>query len=227
MKRVILESSDPTASHERYRALIKSQPGFAETHFRLARLLQRDGAMEEAYHEYILARDLDAHPMRCLSSFQEVYRQLAPRYGAILVDGQAVFHARHPLGLLDDYLFNDAMHPSFEGHVALAEAVLAGLKEAQAFGWPSSQPAPAIDLEECARHFDVTTVTWKQACRFAAGFYRATAPIRLDPAERSLKASRYDSLIQELNGGSFPGRLDFPGIGVESVSTRVRRGTGK
>ena len=80
--------------------------------------------------------------MRCPTAFQDVYRELAPRYGAILVDGQAVLRDRHPRGLLDDDLFNDAMHPSFEGQVALAEAVLAGLRERQAFGWPASRPAP-------------------------------------------------------------------------------------
>ncbi len=120
--------------------MIERQPEFAEIHFRLARLLEQAGALQEAYREYILARDLDGHPTRCPTAFQDVYRSLAPRYGAILVDGQAVFHARHPHGLLDDYLFNDGMHPSLEGQVALAEAVLAGLKEHHALGWPASCP---------------------------------------------------------------------------------------
>ena len=108
-----------------------------------------------------------------------------PVIDAILVDGQAVLRDRHPRWLLDDYLFNDGMHPSFEGQVALAEAILAGLREHQAFGWPASRPAPVIELADCARHFDVTTATWKEVCRFAAGFYRTTLPIRFDPAERA------------------------------------------
>ena len=113
--------------------------------------------------------------MRCPTPFQDVYRELAARHDSILVDGQAVFHSRHPRGLLDDSLFNDGMHPSFEGHVMLAESILEELKRRGAFGWPSSLAAPRIDPDECAGHFDITTATWKEVCRFAAGFYRTTS----------------------------------------------------
>ena len=83
------EQTDPAGSIAAYRALIERQPGFAESHFRLARLLEARGDYEEAYRHYIEARDLDGHPFRCLTSFQDVYRELASEYEAILVDGQA------------------------------------------------------------------------------------------------------------------------------------------
>ena len=67
-----------------------SSPASRRPHFRLARLLEQAEAHEEAYREYVKARDLDGHPMRCPTAFQDVYRQLAPRFGAILVDGQEV-----------------------------------------------------------------------------------------------------------------------------------------
>jgi lysophospholipase L1-like esterase len=216
-----LEPIDPQQSIQRYRGLIARQPGFAETHFRLARLLEQAGTHEEAYREYILARDLDGHPMRCLTSFQDVYRELAPRYGAILVDGQAVFHARHPHGLLDDFLFNDGMHPSFEGHVALAESVLAGLREHQAFGWPASCPAPAVELAACASHFDLTPATWKAVCRFTAGFYWTTLRIRFDPTEREAKARHHENGLRRLADGDPPDLLDLAGIGLLPVRKRI------
>jgi lysophospholipase L1-like esterase len=209
-----LESTDSGESVRRYRALILRQPGFAEAHFRLARRLEADGALDEAYREYALARDLDGHPMRCPTPFQDVYRELAARYGAILVDGQAVFHARHPRGLLDDSLFNDGMHPSFEGYVALAEAILEELKRHGAFRWPGAPPAPKIDLAECSGHFDVTTATWKEVCKFAAGFYRATMPIRHDPAERAAKARRYEDGLRRLEAGEPAESLGIPGVGI-------------
>ena len=101
------EEADPAGSIAAYRVLIERQPGFAESHFRLARLLEARARYEEAYLHYIEARDLDGHPLRCLSSFQNVYREMASKFKAILIDGQAVFHSRHPHGMLDDYLFND------------------------------------------------------------------------------------------------------------------------
>jgi lysophospholipase L1-like esterase len=109
------EEADPAGSIAAYRVLIERQPGFAESHFRLARLLEARGRYEEAYLHYIEARDIDGHPLRCLSSFQNVYREMASKFKAILIDGQAVFHSRHPHGMLDDYLFNDGFHPSLKG----------------------------------------------------------------------------------------------------------------
>jgi hypothetical protein len=212
-----LESSDPREGERRYRDLIARQPGFAEARFRLARRLEARGAFDEAYREYVVARDLDGHPMRCPTPFQDFYRELAARYGAVLIDGQAEFHSRHPRGLLDDSLFNDGMHPSFEGYVALAESILGGLKTQGAFGWPASLAAPKIDREECAGHFDVTTATWKEVCKFAAGFYRATIPIRHDPAEREAKARRYEDGLRRLEAGEAAESLGIPGVGVRPV----------
>jgi hypothetical protein len=212
-----LEATDRSKSIASYRALIDRQPGFAETHFRLARLLEAAGAWEDAAREYAAARDRDGHPMRCPSAFQQAMRELAARHGAILVDGQAVVRARHSHGLLNDDLFNDAMHPSFEGHVALGEAVLTGLKERGAFGWPPELPAPSIDLTECARHFDVTAATWKEVCRFAVGFYRTTAAIRFDPAERAAKADRYEAELRRLEEGADAASGRCPGIGFRPV----------
>jgi lysophospholipase L1-like esterase len=216
-----LEAIDPRQSISHYRSLIERQPGFAEIHFRLARLLEQTGALEEAYREYILARDLDGHPTRCLTEFQDLYRDLAPRYGAILVDGQAVLHARHPHGLLDDHLFNDGMHPSLEGQVALAEAVLAGLKDHHAFGWPVLSPVPSIDLAACASHFDLTAAAWKAVCRFTAGFYWTMLRIRFDPAERQAKAQRHGSGLRQLEAGDSPELLGLAGVGLLSVRDRL------
>lgn len=209
-----LEASDPGASLAAYRVLIDQQPGFAETHFRVARLLEAAGDDEGAYRHYVAARDLDGHPMRCPSPCQDAYREVAGRHDVVLVDGQAVLRDRHPRGQLDDRLFNDAMHPSLEGHVALAEAILAGLKGRAAFGWPGETPAPRIDLAECADHFDVQVATWKAVCEFAASFYRTTVPIRHDPAERRGKEARYGEALIRLGAARTAEGLGLPGVGT-------------
>jgi lysophospholipase L1-like esterase len=212
-----LESSDPAQSTAAYRALVDRYPGFAESHFRLARRLDAEGRDAEAYEHYVAARDLDAHPMRCLTSFQDAYRELAKKWNTILVDGQALFHARHPRGLLDDHLFNDGFHPSFEGHVALAEAILAGLKERKVLGWPDSVPAPTIDLAECAANFGVGVEAWKTACQSAVGFYHLTGSLRFDSTERSAKRDRYNEALRGLIEGKKVEDLGVPGLGLRSV----------
>ena len=98
---------------------------------------------DEAYREYVAARDLDGMPMRCLSPFQDAYREVAARHGCILIDGQSYFHAIGRHGLLDDELFQDAMHPSLRGQIALAQAILVALRARQAFGWPKIRGCPA------------------------------------------------------------------------------------
>jgi lysophospholipase L1-like esterase len=213
-----LESSDPlTRSIERYRALIAHQPGFAEIHFRLARLLERIGDPEGANRYYRLARDLDGHPMRCLSNFEDVYREVSRRYSAILIDGPKILRAYSKSGQLDDQVFNDAFHPSFEGQIALAQAILVGLKSSHAFGWCDTAPPPKIDLVECARHFDITRVAWKAAADFAAGFYEITMPIRFDSAERDMKRQQYAKVVRALDSGCDAETLSCPGIGVKPV----------
>ena len=140
-----LEAAGPYPAIERYRALLARYPGFAECHYRLAGLLDKTGAWDEAYEHYTAARDLDGMPMRCLSAFQQVYVAVAASHDCVLVDGQALFHAIGPHGLLDDTLFNDVMHPSLRGHIALATAILDALRERGTFGWPRGVPTPTID----------------------------------------------------------------------------------
>jgi len=208
------EAWDPEGAIAAYRALISWQPGFAESHFRLGRLLANRGAVAEAEREFGLARDLDGHPMRCPSALQASYRLLAQPYGAILVDGQAALRRWSRSGLLDDDLFNDGLHPSFLGQVALAEAILEALKKRGAFGWPSSIPSPRLDPARCAERFDITAAAWKSVCRFAAGFYQTTSMIRHDPTERLAKRAVYEAALERLEAGAPVDELGVSGLGL-------------
>ncbi len=123
-----LEGVNPAAATAAYRALVARQPGFAEAHYRLGLLLDRNGDEEGAYRHFIAARDLDGYPIRCTVAFQDVYREIAARHDVILVDGQAELHAIGDRGQLDDHLFQDAMHPSLRGQIALAQAILRSLR---------------------------------------------------------------------------------------------------
>jgi lysophospholipase L1-like esterase len=213
-----LEAADQASSIARYQALIERQPGFAETHYRLARLLERAGAVAESREEYALARDLDGHPMRLPSSFQDIYRDVARSYDAILVDGPAVLRASHPLAQLNDALFHDGFHPSFEGHVLLAEAILSGLRTRGALHWPMGVAVPRIDRDECARHFDVNASAWMSACEFASGFYKIASGLRFEPTERLHKQHVYAAAYRAVSEGAPAESLDLPGIGLPSLT---------
>lgn len=209
-----LEDSDPIESARLYRLLLDRAPDFAETHFRLGRLAERAGAWEEAFVQYRQARDLDGLPMRCLTSFQDVYRDLAARHRAILIDGQAYFHAVGRRGLLDDELFHDGMHPSLRGQAALAQAVLRALHARRAFGWPTDSAAPLVDPAEVAEKFALDGRAWVKICHWGIMFYDKTAPARFDPSERRTKQDAFGKAADEITAGRSAASVGLANIGI-------------
>ena len=65
------------ASAARYAAILERHPGFAEAHFRLARLLERQGRVTEAGRHYLAALDHDGLPIRCPAPFRAAYEEVA------------------------------------------------------------------------------------------------------------------------------------------------------
>jgi hypothetical protein len=130
-----------------------------------------------------------------------------------LIDGPAELRALSPHGIVGDLLINDAHHPSLHGHIALAEAVLRELRDREVFGW-SQGAAPSIDVAECATHFGINDKAWVKVCSTVATFYKITAIIRQDPAERLRKAELYQRAADQIAAGTPPGDLGIPGIGL-------------
>jgi hypothetical protein len=218
-----LEASDPGRSLERYRALLNRQPEFAETHYRIARLLECDAAWDEAYEHYIRARDLDGFPMRLPSAFQHAYREVAARYNCILIDGQSYFHEIGRHGLLDENLFHDAMHPSLRGQIALAQAILQALHEVRAFGWPTDSPAPVIDPARCAGQFGLVPAVWRRICLWGIMFYDATSGARYDSSYRLHKKVVFAAAANRIEAGEAPESVGLPNIGMPAPIPVVAR----
>jgi hypothetical protein len=209
-----LEDRDPGESIKRYRALLARQPCFAETHYRLARILEQSGDWDEAYGHYVLARDLDGFPMRCLTAFQEAYRETAARHGCILVDGQAYFHAIGRRGQLDDQLFQDAMHPSLRGQIALAQGTLHALYARRAFGWPDDAAPAVIDPARCARHFGIDDAAWSTLCYWAEWFNNEVARSRYDSSGRLQAREAGLAAAKQIAAGVAPEAVGLPNIGT-------------
>ena len=149
-----IEPADPGGAIDAYRTLLARQPGFAEAHYRLGRLLEAAGRGDEADRHYIAARDRDGFPVRCMSDFLDAYHDLAARHPhAILVDAPAILRQLSPRHTLGDEFFADAHHPSLDGYAAVCQAILAALCARRAFGWPASSPPPRVVPAEFARAF--------------------------------------------------------------------------
>jgi hypothetical protein len=208
------EAVNPQDAIKRYRALIARHPCFAETHYRLAHLLEQAGAWDEAYQQYVAARDLDGMPMRCPSPFQQVYREVAARHGCILIDGQSYFHAIGRHGLLDDELFQDAMHPSLRGQIALAQAVLGALHSRRALGWPKGSAVPVVDPAECVAHFGIDKSAWHRLALWSKGFNELMSPMRYDASLRSRKREAGIAAAAKIDAAVAPEAAGLPNVGI-------------
>lgn len=209
-----LENGPPGPAVAAFRALVDRQPTFAESHYRLARQLERVGDWAGAYRHDVLARDHDGYPMRLLSTFQEVHREIARRHHAILIDAQAYFHEIGRRGLLDEHLFHDAIHPSLRGQIALAQAILGALRQRGALGWPADIAVNPIDPAGCVERFALIPEVWRQVALWGAMFYDLTYPMRHDPSVRLAKKLAFIEAAQRIQDGAAPESLGLPNLGV-------------
>jgi hypothetical protein len=185
------EATDPAAAIAAFRELIAQHPEFAESHFRLARLLARAGAWAEARRHFVLARDLDGSPARCPSAFRETLRRVVRRRGALLVDGPVLLEHLSPHGILDDQLFHDAHHLNLEGTIALAQDLLGQLRSRRAFGWPTAAAVPGLSAADCVRHFALDAAKLAKVCDRCANWFEGAAHLRYDPSERRDVSNQY------------------------------------
>jgi len=209
-----LEWRDPAASAAAYRSILERHPGFAEAHFRLARLLEQKGRLTDAALHYLEALDHDGLPIRCQAPFRAAYEEVARRHPrSILIDGRRELAAASPDGLLGDHVIQDTHHPTLQGQVALAGAVLRELDRRQVFSLPHTRTVP-LDPAACADHFALDANRWATMCERTSEHYKRVAGYRYDPAERLGKARRYALALERIRGGTPVDDLGLPGIGA-------------
>jgi hypothetical protein len=210
-----LESGDPAASVAMYLAILERHPGFAEAHFRLARLLEGQGLATEAAHHYLAALDHDGLPVRCPAAFREAYVEVARRHPrSILIDGRRELAAASCDGSLGDDVIQDTHHPTLRGYVALAAAVLREIKNRKVFT-DAETLGRGLDPAACARHFGMDADKWATMCERTSEHYRRAAGYRYDPVERLAKSRRYADAARRIRSGEPPDDLGLPGIGTK------------
>jgi hypothetical protein len=206
------EADDPGASEAQYAAILARHAGFAEAHFRLARLLERQGRLTEAAPHYLAALDNDGLPLRCQAPFRVAYYEVANRHPrGILIDGRRELSAISTNGLLGDDVIHDTHHPTLRGYLALASAVLRGFERSGVFGDGRALGA-RFDPAACAVHFGMNADRWADLCDRVSAHYSRVAGYRYDPAERLAKARRYAEAAQRIRSGRPTDDLGLAGI---------------
>ncbi len=212
-----VETSDPAASELSYESMIARHPGFAEGHFRLARLLEQRGRNSDASRHYLAALDHDGLRIRCPEPLRRAVRDTARRYPrTILIDGRSELSAASPTGFLGDHVIQDTHHPTLRGNVALAGAVLRELDQSKIFG-ELTLDGLTLNPAECARHFGMDPDKWATMCERTSVHYKRVAGYRYDPDERLEKSRRYAEAARRFRAGAVPEDLGLPGVGVEDT----------
>jgi tetratricopeptide (TPR) repeat protein len=207
-----LEVKAPAEARQAYQELVKRHPEFAETHYRLARLLEKTGDWDEARHQYAQARESDGLPLRCPEPLRAAFREVAARHPSVLlVDGPKVLEANSRHGIIDGRFFHDAQHPNLRGYVALSEDLMKQLRERRAFSWPEGKPVPIVTTETCVRHFDIDATRWAEIAKRDFGFFRAAAYIRFDPRFRNERARDFLRAAALIRAGGAPAAAGLPG----------------
>ncbi len=164
--------------------------------------------------QYVAARDLDGMPMRCPSPFQEAYREVAARHGCILIDGQSYFHAIGRHGLLDDELFQDAMHPSLRGQIALAQAVLVRSTRGTRLDGRRIRPYRSLTRPNVSRILASTRAPGDRIALWWKGFNELMSPLRYDTNLRLRKREAGIAAAAKIDAGVAPEAVGLPNVGI-------------
>jgi tetratricopeptide (TPR) repeat protein len=103
---------------------------YALLHYRIAGCQRALGRFDQARAEYRWASDLDRVPHGAPTYFNDWIRDIAARYGALLVDTDALLTAAAEHGLVGDSLINEFVHPNLRAHQLIAAGIEQTLREA-------------------------------------------------------------------------------------------------
>ncbi len=135
-RRALLQG-DAEAARERLEEAVALAPQHAESHYRLARSLERTGDAPRALAHYRRANDLDRNPFRALSDFNTRLRAIAEQHpNAYLADAEAAFLAASAPRAPGFGLFLDYVHPTRQGNWTLARTVFDVIASQRLIGDP-------------------------------------------------------------------------------------------
>jgi len=216
MARSLMER-DPARAEALLRAILGRHPEFAEAHYRLGKLLEASGRIDEARKRFLAALDRDGLPVRCPEPFRAAYRRVAERHpSAILIDGRGELIEAGSSGLLGDNMIEDTHHPNLKGQVALAAAVVRELKRREAFG-ADSAAIESPDVASCVARFELDAERLAEACERTSVHYERVAGYRYDPSERLAKSRRFAEAARRLRAGASIHDVGLPAFDFEDV----------
>ncbi|MBX2819151.1 MAG: tetratricopeptide repeat protein [Rhodothermaceae bacterium] len=92
-------------------------------------LLYESGQFSEAREAFTMAKDRDQLRFRAPEEINDVIRELAVNYDAVVVDAQQALRDKNGHGIIGSELMLEHLHPNVEGYFAIADAFYQSLNE--------------------------------------------------------------------------------------------------
>jgi lysophospholipase L1-like esterase len=124
-----LYRTDLRGAVARLNEALKIDERHAVVWFELGRCYETLGETNAARAALVRARDEDVCPLRLPSDMEQALRKIAADEDVPLIDSHALLESRTPNGILGNGWLVDHIHPSFDGHQLIAEALVAQLAE--------------------------------------------------------------------------------------------------
>ncbi|MCX6171103.1 MAG: tetratricopeptide repeat protein [Ignavibacteriales bacterium] len=106
---------------EEFRAVLKIDYQYALAHFKIADCLEMLGNSNEAYTEYLKARDYDQLRFRTSSDFNNLIEQHEDNTTTGVVDMEQIFRSQSPDSLIGNNIILEHVHPNSYGYFLMAK----------------------------------------------------------------------------------------------------------
>jgi lysophospholipase L1-like esterase len=135
--------------------------------FELGQWFRAQQRFREAKEYLELARDLDSLRFRAPNAINDIHRQLAQQYGAVLVDAEQALAQHATNGLIGRELMLEHLHPNLPGYFVIADSFYQALAHNKQLPSMATQEStaqawllrPVLPAEEYAAFARVATLT--------------------------------------------------------------------
>ena len=129
------------AARSALEALLRLDPKAADVWFSLAQVEQSAGNRDAARRAFRLAKEHDRLRFRAPEAFNQLIRRLAEEFDAEIVDVEAHFAARAPIGVVGEELMLEHLHPNADGYFLLADAFYQALVSREFISLAGNSPS--------------------------------------------------------------------------------------
>lgn len=106
----------------------------ADEYFNAASDLEKQGNMQKAKENYLLARDYDCIRFRASSDINSIVKKLTDKYQAHFVPSYELFNQNSPNGIVGNNLLTEHVHPNVAGYFLLSESFYNAIIQSKIMG---------------------------------------------------------------------------------------------